>query len=134
VNNEVIAPTSGELLTEKELLKRLRTISRKKLWELRQQKLIPVVHLGTPHLALQRGRCSASHQQTHHSGGGLKMATEKLSDPKRRPSSVPVPKPEWGDKKDCLRLFGLRESFLYGVLTAHSSQPDILDQSHPSRS
>ena len=42
----VLPPLPGELLTEKELLKRLRTISKKKLWELRQEKLIPVVRLG----------------------------------------------------------------------------------------
>ena len=44
--NESLSPHSGDLLTERELLKRLRTISKKKLYELRQQKLIPVVHLG----------------------------------------------------------------------------------------
>jgi hypothetical protein len=44
--NETIAPPSGDLLTERELLKRLRTVSRKKLWELRSKRLIPVVKLG----------------------------------------------------------------------------------------
>ena len=37
---------SEDLLTEKELLKRLRTISRKKFRELRSQKPIPVIRLG----------------------------------------------------------------------------------------
>jgi transposase len=41
-----VTPTMGELLNERELLKRLRTISRKKLYELRQEKLIPVIRLG----------------------------------------------------------------------------------------
>jgi hypothetical protein len=41
---------SGDLLTENELLKRLRTISKKKLYELRQEKLIPVVRLGHRYL------------------------------------------------------------------------------------
>jgi predicted DNA-binding transcriptional regulator AlpA len=36
----------GNLLTEKQLLKRLGTISAKKLYELRNQRLIPVVKLG----------------------------------------------------------------------------------------
>jgi hypothetical protein len=44
--NEPTSPVMGDLLTERELLKRLRTISRKKLYELRQEKLIPVVKLG----------------------------------------------------------------------------------------
>jgi hypothetical protein len=44
--NETISPTSDDLLTERELLKRLRTVSRKKLYELRSKRLIPVVRLG----------------------------------------------------------------------------------------
>jgi hypothetical protein len=44
--NETISPTPGDLLTEKELLKRLRTVSRKKLYELRSKRLIPVINLG----------------------------------------------------------------------------------------
>jgi hypothetical protein len=51
VNSEPVlrspaASPSGELLAEKQLLKRLGTISPKKLWELRQKKLIPVIVLG----------------------------------------------------------------------------------------
>jgi hypothetical protein len=49
MNSEPIVRTplpSGELLTERELLKRLRTISAKKLWELRSKRLIPIIRLG----------------------------------------------------------------------------------------
>jgi hypothetical protein len=39
------------------------------------------------------------------------MKTDPIVVPRR--SVVPAPKPEWGDKSDCLKLFGLRESFLF---------------------
>ena len=39
-------PSSGDLLTEKQLLKRLGTISAKKLSELRSKRLIPTIRLG----------------------------------------------------------------------------------------
>jgi len=44
--NETISPTSGDLLTEPELLERLRTVSPKKFYELRSKRLIPVIRLG----------------------------------------------------------------------------------------
>ena len=44
--NETISPTSGDLLTETELLERLRTVCEKKLYELRSKRLIPVIRLG----------------------------------------------------------------------------------------
>jgi hypothetical protein len=44
--NQILSPSSGDLLTEDELVKRLRTVSHKKLYELRVKRLIPVVRLG----------------------------------------------------------------------------------------
>ena len=41
------------------------------------------------------------------------MPNTNLDDLRRRSSTVPAPRPEWGDKKDVLRLFGIRETFLY---------------------
>lgn len=40
---------------------------------------------------------------------------EKLNETKQRPSTVPlpVPRPEWGDRKDVQRYFGIRETLLY---------------------